>query len=75
MAASQVCIMHGTEQLVWCNCQHVHRCWERHVLTTCGMLRCVFDSCVQPPEPTPIQTFADEGFVPPPTPESAFTHK
>lgn len=29
----------------------------------------------KPPEVTPIQTFHDEGFVPPPTPESAFTHK
>lgn len=32
-------------------------------------------TALQPPEPTPIQTFHDEGFVPPPTPESAFTHK
>lgn len=29
----------------------------------------------KPLEPTPIQTFADEGFVPPPTPEAAFAHK
>lgn len=39
---------------------------------------CVSDhgaAVMQPPELTPIQTFHDEGFVPPPTPEAAFSHK
>lgn len=36
---------------------------------------CCLCCLLQPPEPTPIQTFHDEGFVPPPTPEAAFTHK